>query len=474
MESSLFGNSISTPAMSAVFDEKAVLQRWMRVEAALASAQADLNLIPRYAAKRISESIDPNLLDIKAIMSHGKLTGHSLMGFLNDLRRIVGKDAARFVHFGATTQDIIDTAQMLGAKEGLQVFKEQLIGVIRSLLLLTKNNAHTIMAGRTHGGQALPITLGFKMAVWLDELSRHLERLREIKQRDLVGNMTGAVGTFACWGELGYTLQTGVMERLNLGTPDVCWHSSRDRLAELLIFLAFVGATAARIATEIYNLSKTEVGELEEPFSEGRVGSSTMPHKRNPIHSEWIIVLSRIVRSNASTAMESMILENERDASAWKTEWVILPESFVMASSILNHLQMIFDGLVIHPDRMEKNMELLKGLMLSEPVMFVLAEVMPLPEAHERVYQASMKAFENDSHLLDELFLDPEVEKLCDKKKIIRAMDARNYLGQALETVDRVTEKVEAQLLREKAKHMANGNTQTALAEQYLEIAQKS
>jgi adenylosuccinate lyase len=301
------------------------------------------------------------------------------------------------------------------------------------------------------------------MAIWLDELSRHLERLKEMKKRDIVGNMTGAVGTFACWDEVGYHLQDRVLEMLGLGSPDSCWHSSRDRVAELLFFLAFVGSTGARIATEVYNLSKTEIGELEEPFSDGRVGSSTMPHKRNPIHSEWIIVLSRILRSNAVMGMEAMVLENERDASAWKTEWIIVPESFVMASSLLDHLQTILAGLVVNPARMKRNMELLRGLLMSESAMFVLAESMSLPEAHERVYKASMRAFEKETNLLDELFSDSEVKRRCNTDKISRAMDARNYLGQASETVKRVSLKVEAQLSQDEATVLGGDQTKQEL-----------
>jgi adenylosuccinate lyase len=460
MDSILFGDSISTPKMRAVFEEQAVLQRWLDVEAALACAQAHFKLIPQWAAQRITACAQVGLLELQTIKDQGKLTGHSLVGFLREFRRVVGNEAAGFIHFGATTQDIIDTAQMLGMKEALGLIEEQLITAMRSLLVLTDRHAHTVMAGRTHGGQALPITLGFKMAVWLDELNRQLERLREMKKRDLVGNMTGAVGTFASWGDIGYALQARVMELLGLGSPDACWHSSRDRVAEVLVLLGLIGSSGACIAREVYNLSKTEVAEVEEPFSEGQVGSSTMPHKRNPIHSEWIIVLSRILRYNAAIAMETMVQENERDASAWKTEWIIIPESFVMASSILGHLQSILVGLVVHPARMEENMGLMRGLLLSESVMFVLAETMPLPEAHETVYKASMRAFENGTSLLDELLSDPEVKRLCDKDKISAAMDARSYLGQAMETVRRVKDKVEAQLAKDETAVRGGDRTQ--------------
>jgi adenylosuccinate lyase len=446
LDSVLFGDYASTPKMRAVFEEKARLQAWMDVEAALALAQADLGIVPKEAAQKIADCAKIDLLDLQAIKARGKVTGHSLVGLLGEFRTVLGKEAAGFLHFGATTQDIIDSGQMICVKNAVAVIEEQLTAAMRTLLTRMDEHSRTLMVGRTHGQQALPITLGFKMAIWLDELSRQRDRLLEAKKRDLVGNMTGAVGTFASWGKKGMEIQSRTMEILGLDTPDTCWHSSRDRVADLMALLGLLGGTAARIATEVYNLSKTEFGELEEPIGKGQVGSSTMPHKRNPIHSEWIIVLARSLRANALQAMEVMIQENERDASAWKTEWIIVPESFVMASAILQHLQSIFSGLVVRKARMEKNTHLLKGLLLSEAVMFVLADAMPLPEAHERVYEASMKAFEKETNLLDELLQDPEVERLCDPKKIAEAMNAANYTGLSAETVGIVKRKVEAKL----------------------------
>lgn len=446
LDSVLFGDSTSTPKMRAVFEEKARLQAWMDVEAALALAQADLGIVPKEAAQKIADCAKINLLDLQAIKARGKVTGHSLVGLLGEFRTVLGKEAAGFLHFGATTQDIIDSGQMICAKNAVALIEEQLTAAMRTLMALMDEHSRTLMVGRTHGQQALPITLGFKMAIWLDELSRQRDRLLEAKKRDLVGNMTGAVGTFASWGKKGMEIQSRTMEILGLGAPDTCWHSSRDRVADLMALLGLLGGTAARIATEVYNLSKTEFGELEEPIGKGQVGSSTMPHKRNPIHSEWIIVLARSLRANAGQAMEVMIQENERDASAWKTEWIIVPESFVMASAILQHLQNIFSGLVVRKVRMEKNTHLLKGLLLSEAVMFVLADAMPLPEAHERVYEASMKAFEKETNLLDELLKDPEVKRLCDRKKIAEAMNAANYTGLSAETVAIIKRKIEAKL----------------------------
>jgi adenylosuccinate lyase len=250
------------------------------------------------------------------------------------------------------------------------------------------------------------------------------------------------VGTFASWGQNGFKVQQLTLEQLGLGIPDTCWHAARDRIAEVMSLFGLIASTGARIAKEVYNLSKTEIGELEEPFNEGKVGSSTMPHKRNPIHSEWAIVLSKILRSNAGLAMDAMVQENERDASAWKAEWIIVPESSVMLSSLLSHLDSIFAGLIVRKEQMQINMNRLKGLLLSEPLMFTLAKSMPLPIAYEKVYQASMRAFEKETPLLDELLIDPDINKNYSAKHLETALEPSNYLGLCDETITRVKTKV--------------------------------
>jgi adenylosuccinate lyase len=441
MDSTVFGGSVGTPEMRSVFEERSRFQYWLDTEAALAEAQASMGIIPKESAEQIRRRADAGLLDLDAVRDHGKVTGHSLVGLLKDFRRVVGGEDARYVHWGATTQDIIDTGQMLCVKAALEILERQMIGVMKRILSLMDEHAGTLMVGRTHGGHALPITLGLKMAIWLDEFCRQLERFRQTRERILVGNMTGAVGTFASWGSRGFELQEKTMKILGLGTPDTCWHSSRDRFAEVMALFGLIASTGARIGKEIYNLSKTEVSELEEPFSMGKVGSSTMPHKRNPVHCEWVIVLAKIIRSNAQLAMEAMVQENERDASAWKTEWIIIPESCVMMSSSLAHLDAVFNGLIVRKEQMKKNVDMLRGLLLSEPVMFVLAESMPLPQAHQKVYEASMRAFEKETSLLEELLVDDDVTGSCDRQRLIEALDAEGYTGLSVETVYRIKEK---------------------------------
>ncbi len=445
IDSVVFGDSVGTADMRQVFSETATYQRWLDVEVALAKAQAALGMIPREAAEVISSRADATLIDLEAVKAHGKRTGHSLLGVLAEFRRVIAHDHGRYVHFGATTQDIIDTGLMLMIKDGYRWAENRLTEVMRLVADLADTHAGTVMVGRTHGGHALPITFGFKAAIWLSELSRQLERWEQARERILVGNITGAVGTFAAWGDQGVEVQRRTLELLGLGVPETVWHSSRDRVAEALSLCALLAGTGARIGREIYNLSRTETGELMEP-SAGKIGSSTMPHKRNPIHSEWIMVLERKIRSNASIALEVMSQENERDASRWKNEWMAAPESFVYLSGLLNHMQVLLKGLTVDRERMLQNTNMLRGMLLSEQVMFLLEKHFPLPDAHQKVYLASVRAVERGTYLVDELMTDPEVAGKCQAAEIEQVLDPAGYLGQATAVARAVKERVDRQL----------------------------
>jgi adenylosuccinate lyase len=446
IDSIVFGDSLGTAEMRQVFDETSTYQRWLDVEVALAKAQASLGMIPPEAAQTIASKANAALIDLEAVKAHGKRTGHSLLGVLAEFRRVMAyDDHSRYVHFGATTQDIIDTGLMLMIKDAYAWVMERMTGIMHLVSNIMDIHSQTIMVGRTHGGHALPITFGFKAAIWLSELSRQFERWDIARHRILVGNISGAVGTSASWGDKGLEVQKRTLKLLGLGVPEIVWHSSRDRVAEMMTLCALLAGTGARIGREIYNLSKTEVGELMEP-SAGKIGSSTMPHKRNSIHSEWIMVIEREIRSNASLALEVMSQENERDASRWKNEWIAVPESFVYLSGLLNHMTVIMNGLTVDKVRMLQNTNILKGMLLSEPVMFMLEKEFPLPIAHEKVYLASVRAFEKGTHLVDELVADPEVAAKFGRADIEKVLDPAAYLGQAVEVVHAVKLRVDQQL----------------------------
>jgi len=443
LDTVLFQDSISTEGMRAIFDERTMLQRWLDVERAIAVAAGELGMIPKEAAKRIAGCADIDKIDLETVKAHGKITTHSLLGLLKEFRRAIDHDDARYVHWGATTQDIIDTGMFLMIRDAFDMIDGQLVGALKAGRPLLRDHRDTVMVGRTHGGHALPITFGLKAATWLDELTRQLERWRAARDRILVVNIIGAVGTFASWGSAGLDLQAKAAEILGLGVPASPWGGARDRTAEALSLCALTSGTAGRIAKEIYNLNKTEVRELEEPFAVGKVGSSTMPHKRNPVHTEWSIVLDRIIRANAGVALEAMGCENERDATHWKAEWIVVPETFSVLSGSLNHLTATLSGLKVNADRMLENTNMLNGLLLSERAMFALAEYLPLPEAHETVYQASIRSYDKGTPLIDELMAEKGVADVCDRSHIEEALDPSKYLGLSGEVADRIGARID-------------------------------
>ncbi len=447
MDSVVFGGSMGTQQMRDVFSESAMFQRWLDVEVALAQAQASLGIIPATAAEQInSQTADIRKIDLIAVQNNGKKSGHSLLGLLDEFRKVIDHEDSRYLHFGATTQDIIDTGLMLMIKEAYGIILEQIKGIMGEMGKIVETHADTVMVGRTHGNHGLPITFGFKVAIWLSELSRQFERWMAAKDRILVGNLTGGVGTFASWGDQGPEVQAKALSMIDLGVPETVWHSSRDRIAEVLSLGALLAGTCARIAREIYNLSRTEFQELMEP-SAGKIGSSTMPHKRNPIHSEWIMVLERVIRNNASIAFEVMGQENERDASRWKNEWIAVPETFVMLSGVLNHLKIVTSGMTVNSKKMKQNTEMLKGMLLSEKVMFLLEGHFPLPVAHKIVHEASINAMEKGSLLVDELMEHSEIAQKFSREQIEKMLDPAEYIGHASVVAKQVKVRVDKLLI---------------------------
>jgi adenylosuccinate lyase len=436
MDAPLFKGLTTTPAMREIFDADAWLQAWLDVEAALAEAQAEIGMVPAASAKAIREKADIRLIDQDKVREHGKETAHTLLGILKEYRRNLGDPHQTWLHYGATTQDIIDSGTMLQVARAHRVIEDQLAGLIRDCLPLLKKHRDTLMVARSHGNHALPFTFGLKVAGWLDEMDRNLDRWQSIKGRCLVGNMSGAIGTYAAWGEQGLDVQRLTCQKLGLGVPRTWWHSQRDRLAELCGVMALIAGTAARIAQEVYVSSMTEIGELAEPYKKGIVGSSTMPHKINPIVSEWVVSLARIVRGNADVMAELMAPQNERDGCSWRAEWIKLPESFCMTSALLAHLHKVLTGLQVNTERMYANLNMLKGVLLSERAMFVLSKAMPLGQAHEVIHELSLAALAQDRPLLEVLMEDERVSAVCSRPEIEDALKPENYIGMSGAVVD--------------------------------------
>lgn len=433
----LFGDQFSTPELRAVFDERAMLQRWLDVEAALATAQAELGLIPAEAAVAIAAAARVETLDLEAVRRDLAVTAHPLVPLVRELGRAAG-EAGRWVHWGATTQDIVDTGMVLQLRAAHEILRRDLVALVLALGDLAEAHRDTVMAGRTHAQQALPITFGFKAASWVAEGMRQVERFDEIAPRLFVGQLGGAVGTLAGFGPRAEAVQRGALARLGLGVPAVAWHAARDVITEFVTLLALLGASLARIANEVIQLQRTEVMELEEPFAPGKVGSSTMPHKRNPVHAERIVAIGRLLRGLAATALETAVAAHERDMSVGRAEWVLVPEATCLAGAALAWTLTVVRGLRVDAERMRANLEATGGLVLSEAVMLRLAEILGRHTAHDVVYEAAMAAFEGRGRFRDLLLADPRVAQALAPVELDRLLAPEAYLGLAGIVVDRV------------------------------------
>ena len=355
IDSAVYGHAWSTPDSLALFSERARLARWVDVLRALAAAQADLGIISDSSSQAIA-ALDAESLDPTAVGAETRRTSHSAMGLVRELQARLPEHAREHVYYGATVQDVSDTAAALEMRDAGAIVWRDLRAVEGLLLELAERHRDTPMLGRTHGQPGAPVTFGFKAASWADETGRNLQRWRQIRPRLVVGQLAGAVGVLGFYGDLGTELRRRFCQRLGLGDPAVSWIAARDRIAEFAANAALVSATMARIANEVYNLQRREIGELSEAASEATVGSFTMPHKRNPERSEQIVTLARLVRSAAGVLTETMVSDHERDGRTWKTEWVLLPEMSHYLLAQLSLSRGLVESLEVNAEAMAANL----------------------------------------------------------------------------------------------------------------------
>jgi adenylosuccinate lyase len=428
----------STDELRGIFNDRNRVAKWYEFEAALALEQGDMGLIPKEAAVEIAAKARIDNVDVEAIAAEIRRIKHPLVPALKAVQDLCKGDLGEYIHFGPTTQDVLDTATVLQMREAHTVFLRDVKAIGGALAKLAQAHKTTPMAGRSHGVQALPITFGHKAAVWLSEMGRNHERMRELEKRVFVGGMVGAVGTQASFGPQAPELEARVMKRLGLGLADINWQPARDRFAEYVNTLAIVAGTLGKIANEIINLEHTEIGEVYEPFSEGKVGSSTMPHKRNPSTCEAVVGVSRALRYNAALMLECMIIEHERDGSSWRAEWKALPESCLMMGGILGMMKYVLEGLVVDVEQMRENLDRLGGFLLSERVMFALSGKVGKQSAHELVYEASMHGIENGVTFERALMDSRKVRDALSADELRAALDPTTYTGHAPQIVERV------------------------------------
>ena len=434
-DSALFRDMFGTAEMRGVFSDQALIERYIETEVALARAQARCGVIPDDAARQIAELSRFEALDLALMQHETEIVGYPILPLVEQLSKICG-EAGRYVHWGATTLDIMDTAVVLQVRAAL-VIVERDIQAVRGLLAgLAERYRDTPMAGRTHLQHALPITFGYKCAVWLSMFDRHAERLVELRPRVEVGQFAGAAGTLASLGDKGLEVQEALMEELGLGVPQATWHVARDGLAEALNFLGLVTGSLGKIALDVMMMMTSELGEAYEPFVKGRGASSTMPQKRNPISCELMYAAAKGVRQQAGLMLDAMIQDFERSTGPWQAEWIAIPEAFALSAASLAQAKFMLAGLEVRPERMLKNLNMTQGLIVAEAVMMGLAPALGRQVAHDVVYAACRVANDEGISLLDALVAQGAVTEQLDLAQLQRLTDPVNYLGLAPQMVD--------------------------------------
>jgi len=436
-DSVIYGHLWTTPEASALFCDEGRTQAWLHILGALAQAQADVGLIPPEAAAAIRGSADVSLLDLAAVAEQTRATGHSTMGLIRALRDVLPPEAREWVYYGATVQDLSDTWFALVFRSLGDIAERDVTRMRDRALALAAEHRDTPMCGRTHGQPGLPITFGFKAAVWAAELDRHLARLRQGRARWEVAQLGGALGSMEFWGDAAPDLLAAFAGQLGLGVPAIPWLTARDGVAEFIWLLAAISASAGKIGNEVYQLQRPEIGELRETLPPGTVGSITMPHKRNPEISEHLVTLSRVVAAQAGLALGGMVSEHERDGRAWKTEWLVLPEAGMAFAACAAAAAAMLDGLRADPDRMRRNIDSHRGYLLSEPVMRALADRIGKHSAHDSVYTAAMRGIDSGQDFRAALRADPRLDAITDAE-LDRLLDVQAALGSCGLFVDRV------------------------------------
>lgn len=427
---------VSDPGIRALYTQENRWQSWLDVEAALAKAEAELGIVPAAAADAIAQKARLDLLDRAHIDEGFARTGHTIVPLVWELSRVVGEPHGGWVHWGATTQNITQTGDLLVLRDAHRVLLRLIGEALSAMADLAERGADMPIAGRTHGQHAVPATFGYKPAVWIDEMIRHVERLRQAAPRLFVAMLGGGAGTFASLGAHGPRVQEGIGRLLGMVPMRVPARTIGDHLAENICLFGLVAATAGKIAREIYTLMKTEFGEVEEPVPPGTVGSSTMPQKRNPISCELILAAAKVLRQQAGLVLDAMVADFERATGPWHVEWVTVPEAFGYAAGALHQSRFLLGGLIVDPVRMARNLAMTHGLIVAEAVMMGLAPYTGRTEAHDLVYDACHAAIEGDRPLLDVLLETPAVAGPLGPDKLRALTDPANYLGAAPAMVD--------------------------------------
>ena len=438
IDSRIFGNIFSSEAMRRVWSDENRTAKYVEIERSLAVVQGRLGIIPQEAADEIVRNCDIGKIDMEKLRAQTERIGYPILGVVSQLNALCRDRLGEYCHWGATTQDITDTATVLQIREGLTIVEQDLAALSAALAGLARRYRDTPVIGRSNLQQAIPVTFGFKMATILAAVERHRERLRQLQPRILVGEFGGACGTLASIETGAMDTQAGLMAELGLGQPAIAWHTVRDCIAEVGAFLGLVGGTLGKVSMDIKLMMQTEVAEVYEPFAPGRGSSSTMPQKRNPISSCYIHAAVSVVRQHAAALMDAMVADHERSTGPWEIEWIVLPEAFCLTAGALKQTLFVLRGLEVDAARMRANIDMTNGLVMSEAVMMGLGRYIGREYAHDLVYDLCREAIRTSTPLLDLLAAHPEISRHLDRAALAQLCDPANYLGQAGVMVDRV------------------------------------
>jgi 3-carboxy-cis,cis-muconate cycloisomerase len=433
----LFTPIFSTPAMQEAMSDRAFLQAMLDVEAALARAEARAGVIPTDVVPMVEASCRADLFDIDEIGRAAVRSGNPVVPLVRMLTAAAPGEAARYIHWGATSQDIIDTATMLVVRRGLDLLIADLDGAAARCADLTEHHRSTLMVGRTLLQHAAPITFGLKSAGWLCAILDAHQHLSHVRSRRLFVQLGGAVGTLAALGVRGPEVLSHLALDLELGEPTLPWHTARAPVAETGAALGLAAGAVAKIALDIVLLMQTEVAEASEESAPGRGGSSALPHKRNPVGSAAVIACARRVHSLVGALLGSMLQEHERAAGAWQAEWEPLREALNLTGGSVSRTREVLEGLVVAPDRMSENLRTTRGLVMAEQVMMALAAQIGRPEAQRIVEESSTRARESGRHLRDELREDQRVRAHLAEGDLDAALDPARWLGSSNAFIDR-------------------------------------
>jgi 3-carboxy-cis,cis-muconate cycloisomerase len=431
----------TTDAMRELFSDRHELQRMLDFEAALARALARIGIAPASVVAPIESHCHAAAFDIGSLARAAALSGNVAIPLVKALTELVAKsdaEASAFVHWGATSQDVMDTALVLQLREALELIDGDLAHLADSLAALAAAHKSTLVAGRTWLQQGPPVTLGLKVTGWLAAIERHRERLHHTREQVSVVQFGGAVGTLAAVADRGPELAAALALELKLALPDIPWHSHRDRVAEVAVALGLLVGSLGKIARDISLMSQTEIDEVVEPSGPGRGGSSTMPHKRNPVGSAVILAAALRVPPLVSTVLSAMVQEHERGLGGWHTEWETLPEIFRLAAGALAHLKALIDGLEVHPEKMLRNLNQTRGLILAEAVAFALRKPLGKEKSHKIVEEAARRAVQEGRDFAGVLMEFPDVRSHLSAADLARLLDPANYLGSAVEMTEKV------------------------------------